>query len=624
MKRILFLICMLVALPAMSQEAGPRLSRARVMPPVSKTHAVVNAKALAQRTVGLMNRLSRDTIGADVLHGLNVTGKGVVLCIVDTGIDFNHKAFTDSTGTSHVKVAMIYPEVENDTLWNETHTDWRWNYKIAQTAEEISGLTTDSKTQDHGSHTSASAGGARRKVGKENSEFYGMAPDADLFLVGNPRLSDEYTLDAFYHAKEYARSVGKPLVCSYSIGTPFMPLDTLEYWPQALKRFTDDGNAKGIAVCVSAGNSGSAGDKLSLHWDFSDNDAPLVRKTVIGHPEIEGKVVDYTNCYSMFYDVTNRDFEYQVSVMDATKDTVVWQSDWFSTRQELMFDLTEGTPLAKYGSVYISGGEDPDNHFKCAYVQATDFKLPYKPAPNQFVSDSCYVMTVTVAGERGGYIEGKGYPNSQYGVGFYSGTSMMSGYDDGDALSALNFYCVNPWCISVGSSNAVTPNGGFAYFSGYGYDYYGNPYPEVLAPGVNIISAYNRYHTNPSCLTVHPFRSMSGTSMSTPITAGLIACWMQEYPELTTRQIHEVFTKTSYIDLSLATTVPDPSKYGKGTIQGKPGWDYVRELQHPSALTEAVARLQSSAEAYNLQGIKVNNANGIVIKDNRKVFIGKQ
>lgn len=602
----------------MAQETGPRYSRARVMHQSTKPTAVANAKRRAERTVGLMNKLSRDTVGANTLHQLDVTGKGVVLCIVDVGIDFNHKAFTDSTGVSHVKRAMIYSD--KDTLWNADHTDWRWNYVYAQTPEEIAKLTTDSDKEVHGTHTSTSAGGARRKVGSENAEFYGMAPDADLFLVGNPMMDEEITIDAFMHAKEYARSVGKPLVCSYSIGTPFIPLDTLEYWPKALREFTDDGNAKGVAVCVTAGNAGDVTNKLSLHWDMTVADARLTRKTVLGHPDPADGKVDYTRCYSMFYDITDRDFEYQLSIMDANKDTVVWQSEVISTTVETECNIMEGTPFEKNGIVYLSSGVDPDNHLKCAYVQSVDFSLPYKASDNPQPTDTCYVLAVTVFGERGGYIEGKSYPNSQYGVGFYSGTKQMSGYDEGDAVSAINSYCTNPWCISVGASDATVPNGKYASFSGYGYDFYGNPYPEVMAPGVDIVSALNRYSNNPGSPTVHQYGKMSGTSMSTPITAGVIACWMQENPELTTRQIHEIIARTSYIDPSLAAAAPDRSKYGHGTIQGKSGWDLVRDLK-PSALHEAVSRLQSDAATYNLHGIRVNNDNGIVIRDNRLVII---
>lgn len=619
-RTILLLFCLLVTLPLMAQESGPRFSRARVMHQSAKATAITNAKKRSRHTVGLMNMLTRDTVGANTLHHLDVTGKGVVLCVVDQGIDFNHQAFTDSTGVCHVKRAMIYPAEFGDSIWNDDHTEWHWNYVYAQTPEEIARLTTDYKDGSHGTHTSTSAGGARRKVSKQDAEYYGMAPDADLFLVGNPTLEAEYTLDAFNHAREYARSVGKPLVCSYSIGDTFEPIDTLEYWPQALRKFTEDGNAKGLAVCVTAGNSGSPTDKLSLHWDFSDADAPLVHKTVLGHSMLEGGKIFYNMSYAMFYDVLDRDLEYQLSIMDANKDTVVWQSDLISTTVETECDIMEGTSFQKYGKVHLSSGVDQDNHWKCAYIQCGEFYLPYHESDSPLPADTCYVLTITVRGERGGFIEGKSYPGSQYGVGFSAGTKYMSGYEEGDAVSALNAYCANPWCISVGASDATESGGGYASFSGYGYDFYGNPYPEVLAPGVNVISAISRYEKNPTSLTVHPFGVMSGTSMSTPITAGLIACWMQENPELTTNQIHDIIARTSYIDPALAATAPDPSKYGRGTIQGKTGWDMVRDLK-PTALIEAVSRLQSDAATYNLQGVKVNGGKGIIIRDNRLVII---
>lgn len=619
MKYLIALFYILCVIPCFSQEVGPPLTRARVMPLTQKTNAITRAKERSKGTVGLMNKLSRDTVGVTTLHQLEVTGKDVVLCVVDKGIDFNHEAFTDSLGISHVQRAMIYSAQANDSLWNDDHTEWRWNYILAQTPEEIAALGTDSYKDVHGTHTSASAGGARRKAGTENAEYYGMAPDADLFLVGNPGLSTEYTLDAFHHAREYAKSVGKPLVCSYSVGSIFFPLDTLEYWPQALRKFTEDGNAKGLAVCVSAGNSGSNTNKLSVHWDFSYSDTLLVHKTVLGHSEIKDNRVDYSSCYSMFYDITDRDFEFQVSIMDANRDTVVWQSDIFSTCVENERNLMEDTPFANCGTVNLSSGTDPDNHLKCAYIESVDFSLPYYTSNDSLPTDTCYVLTVTIKGERGGFIEGKSYPNSQYGEGFYSGTEYMSGYEEGDALNALNGYCTNPWCISVGASDATVPDGDIAAFTGFGYDFYGNPYPEVLAPGVDIVSAVNRYAVNPNDLSVHPFDVGSGTSMSTPITAGVIACWMQEYPQLTIRQIHDILSRTSYIDPTLASLQKSPSRYGKGTIQGKAGWDAIREMD-PLSLKNVINR-QKQVSSYRLDGTKTTSETGLIIRDNKVLFV---
>lgn len=626
MKKLWLLFCIFVSLSAQAQHSditSPRYARSRVMRQTNKSNAIANAKKRTDRTIAPLNDVSRDTVGATALHQLDVTGKGVVLCVVDVGIDFNHDAFTDSMGISHVKRAMIYSENPNDTLWNEDHTEWRWNYIYAQSPKEIKALTTDSESDTHGTHTSNSAGGARQSSVHDNAKYYGMAPDADLFLVGNPSLNPEYTLDAFYHAQQYAMNEGKPLVCSYSIGDTFIPLDTLEYWPRALREFTEDGNAEGIAVCISSGNSGSIYDKLSLHWDFTSEDAMLEHKTVLGYKSLEGGKCIYNSCYYMFYDINGHDFQYNLSIVDASRDSIVWQSEWLPTTIEIDADILEGTPFSKYGQLFVSGGIDPDNHLKCAYVMSDEFTLPYEVEDNQPPVDSCYVLVLSVVGEHGGHIEGKSYPGSQYGEGFQAGTSQMTGYEEGDALNAISGYCTNPWCVSVGASDASEPNGGYAFFTSHGYDFHGNRYPVVLAPGVNIVSAFSRYYLNPNDLNVHPYKSMSGTSMSTPITAGIIACWMQENPKLTTRQIHDIIAKTSYIDPVLAESAIDASQYGYGTLQGKAGWNMVRAM-NPTALfkVKAPVRLESK-KAYTLNGVETKADNGLLIKNGKKVFINR-
>ena len=69
-------------------------------------------------------------------------GSGVVLGIIDTGIDFQHIAFKDKDGNYRMKRAYVY------------------NGTSAKEYTSFSGLTTDDKSGDHGTHTSSTAGGS--------------------------------------------------------------------------------------------------------------------------------------------------------------------------------------------------------------------------------------------------------------------------------------------------------------------------------------------------------------------------------------------------------------------------------------------------------------------------------
>ena len=81
-------------------------------------------------------------------------GKGVVLGIIDIGIDFQHIAFKDKDGNSRIKRAYVY---DGDSA------------RICTAPEQIAALTTDDNTQDHGTHTSSTAGGSSVIIEKMDS-----------------------------------------------------------------------------------------------------------------------------------------------------------------------------------------------------------------------------------------------------------------------------------------------------------------------------------------------------------------------------------------------------------------------------------------------------------------------
>ena len=94
-------------------------------------------------------------------------GEGVVVGIIDTGIDFQHAMFKDADGNSRIKQAYIFDESGNPSSY---------------TSEMIPSLTTDYSGQSHGTHTATTAAGSNLTY--NGITYGGMAPEADLVLVG--------------------------------------------------------------------------------------------------------------------------------------------------------------------------------------------------------------------------------------------------------------------------------------------------------------------------------------------------------------------------------------------------------------------------------------------------------
>jgi hypothetical protein len=103
--------------------------------------------------------------------------------------------------------------------------------------------------------------------------------------------------------------------------------------------------------------------------------------------------------------------------------------------------------------------------------------------------------------------------------------------------------------------------------------------PDVMAPGIYIISSYSSFflenHPDASDITwdvahfdfndrTYAWNASSGTSMASPAVAGAIALWLQAKPDLTTEQVLDVFKHTCrHYDETL--TYPN-NYYGYGEI----------------------------------------------------------
>lgn len=103
----------------------------------------------------------------------------------------------------------------------------------------------------------------------------------------------------------------------------------------------------------------------------------------------------------------------------------------------------------------------------------------------------------------------------------------------------LNGKTCSTW-IEVGASGS-TPGELVASFSNYGKNSV-----DVFAPGVEIYSTY----------TGDSYKKESGTSMASPVTAGVAAALWSMYPNLTAQQVKEILIKSAVPYKKLKVTLP--------------------------------------------------------------------
>ncbi len=117
--------------------------------------------------------------------------------------------------------------------------------------------------------------------------------------------------------------------------------------------------------------------------------------------------------------------------------------------------------------------------------------------------------------------------------------------------------------ITIGAS---TDDDEVASFSSRGPTSDGRVKPDVVLPGVNIISVRAAGTTLGSGQVDEYYTSLSGTSMATPHAAGVAALLLAANPSLTPRQVKEIFKSTA-VDLGLSLNTQ-----GSGRVDAFAAW----------------------------------------------------
>lgn len=247
---------------------------------------------------------------------LELTGRGVTIGFIDTGIQYENEVFRDETGKS--RIAAIWDQTIQSGAppqgfdYGTEYT--RQDIERALADENPRSIVPSTDTNGHGTALASVAAGSRLSGSRR---FIGAAPEADIVVVKlkeiKPYLREYYLisdnvpcyqetdlLQAIEYLQKYAQSLEKPLVICLGIGTNFGDHTGVS----ALARYLDlIMERKSRAVIICGGNEGNAAHHY--HGELTKAQPQQDVEVRVG-ADTGGFVLDFWGAVPYLYTVTVR------------------------------------------------------------------------------------------------------------------------------------------------------------------------------------------------------------------------------------------------------------------------------------------------------------------------------
>ena len=546
------------------------------------------------------------------------TGKGVIVGIVDDGVDFRHDDFRKADGTTRIL-----------GLWDQRASGAAgappagFTYGGECTEAMINaalGGDTTACTQPsgggHGTHVGGIAAGNGRATGNGQTAYrmIGMAPDADI-LVANSIASGtggtDAVLEGIQYMKAKAAALGKPLVVNLSLGSYFGARDGTSNSERAM----DNLSGPGVILVGAAGNEGNAplrasgtitqGADVTVGFKVPANvkqgklemwypgshaysvtvtgpGCPPTPVVTVAGPNYEGNTACGGIAIIMAGPFANNDDRQILIGLVPGNTEPLKAGDWTVT---IHGDVVAG------GSAPFSmiSGED-----------ATDIVFTTHTAPV-----TTQILTGTASARR---VIAVGAYTTRYTWNSLSGPYDYRTEDNFGALTDIsNFSSRGPRrdCSNLAKCPQVMK-------------------PEITAPGAMIQAAQSFDLAKPAALTsreadgVH--YAQNGTSMATPHVSGAIALLLQVNPQLTpeaakqalftTRQVNGFTTNLPTFDAAHPDTPGTPNyAWGYGILDAAAA---VRSLQPAGSPVNVIEFYNAALDHYFITWV----ANEIAKLDN--------
>jgi minor extracellular serine protease Vpr len=497
-----------------------------------------------------------DTQADKAFAKYGLTGKGVIVAILDRGIDYTHPDFRNADGTTRIKMMW---DMSAQNLCSASNPA-----PVVYTESQINAALTsgtplaERDAVGHGTVTAGIAAGNGRAVLPSSLQYAGMAPQADLLIVkvtseGAPAHGTQPAEAAFQGCfnqaldlvEQEAATLGEPIVALINSGTQWGPID------------------------------GTSAVSAEIDKDFGPSTPGYV------YVEASGDEGNLNNHARSTYSSTAELFPLKKS----TTDTVyfqIWYTGAVPAKVTLRMSDTGSTVTALPGNTCASSKDGTLT--MCQYLPGQQFYPWQSSGPDRAV----WVNIVGHSGAGSIKIQATGAGSGTADV--YGDSSAIVTYtrflipgrltDYSSTTSAIVTGCYNVrtrWTDINGNPESLTNQGGVGAlwkFSAGGPTRDGRIPPnggvDIASPGGNLFAAYglNTYWETFSFNLVKGgkgyYGRQSATSGASPILEGTAALLLQMNPQLTSSQIRGYIHESAITD-SFTGATPNPN-WGLGKL----------------------------------------------------------